>query len=79
MRNRAFQEDGVKFYQEIEELRRMCCAEAERARQLRIDELSTREEDNKSTVKISVWFKFRNFKTRSIRPAMRENSMILKQ
>ena len=50
MRNRAFQEDRVKFYQEIEELRRICCTEAERARQLRIDELCRQERESKSTV-----------------------------
>ena len=35
---------------EIEELRRICCTEAERARQLRCDELSTQKEENNSTV-----------------------------
>ena len=34
----------------IEELRRICCTEAERARQLRIDELSMEKEESKSTV-----------------------------
>ena len=36
--------------QEIEELRRICCTEAERARQLRSYELSTQKEESKSTV-----------------------------
>ena len=39
MRNRAFQEDRARGCQEIQELRRICCAEAERARQLKNDEL----------------------------------------
>ena len=50
MRNRAFQEDRAKSYQAIEELIRICCAEAERARQLGIGELSAQEEEGKSTV-----------------------------
>ena len=47
IRNRAFQEDRTRICQQIEELRTICCTEAERARQLRIDELSTQEEENK--------------------------------
>ena len=39
MRERALQEDRVKSYQEIQDLKRICCTEAEKARQLRIDEL----------------------------------------
>ena len=35
MRNRAFQEDHERNCQEIEELRRICCTEAERARSTR--------------------------------------------
>ena len=50
MRERALQEDRVKSYQEIEDLKRICCTEAERARHLRIDELSTQEEESKATV-----------------------------
>ena len=57
MRNRAFQEDRARNCQEIEELRRICCTEAERARQLRSDELSTQKEEGKSTV--SLWFRSR--------------------
>ena len=45
-----FKKIECNIYQEIEELRRICCTEAERARQLRIDELSTQEEESKSTV-----------------------------
>ena len=40
----------AKSYQAIEELIRICCAEAERARQLGIGELSAQEEEGKSTV-----------------------------
>ena len=50
MKSRAFQEDRARSCQEIEELRRICCTEAERARQLRIDEISAQEEGSKSTV-----------------------------
>ena len=50
MKNRAFQENRARSCQEIEELQRICCAEADRARQLRINELSTKKEERKSTV-----------------------------
>ena len=43
MRNRAFQEDQARHCQDIEESRRICCAEADRARQLELDELNERE------------------------------------
>ena len=39
MREGDPQEDRLKSYQELQDLKRICCAEAERARQLRIDEL----------------------------------------
>ena len=41
MRNRAFQEDRASDCQEIVQLRRICFAEDDRARQLKYDELST--------------------------------------
>ena len=50
MGNRIFQEDHAKDCQEIEELRRICCEEAEQARQIRIDELSLQQERNPSNV-----------------------------
>ena len=50
VRNRACQEDRAKDYQEIEDIRRICCAEADRARQLRIDEHSMQQTENPSTV-----------------------------
>ena len=40
LRNSAFQEDRARDCQEIEELRRLCCVEADRSRQLKLDELS---------------------------------------
>ena len=48
MRNRVFQEDRVKSYQERQALKRI--TEAESARQLRIYELSTQEVESKCTV-----------------------------
>ena len=39
-REGVLQEDRVRCLQEIEELKKLCCAEAERAKQLRIHELS---------------------------------------
>ena len=50
LRNRLFQEDHARDCQESEELRRICCEEANRARQARIDELSTHQERNPTTV-----------------------------
>ena len=42
--NRIYQEHHARDCQEIEELRRTCCEQADRVRQLRIDELSTQQE-----------------------------------
>ena len=50
MRNRVFQEGRAKDCQEIETLRRICCEETDRARQLRIDDLSLQQERNPSAV-----------------------------
>ena len=45
-RERVLQEGRVRSLLEIEELKKMCCTEAERAKQLRIDELSIQEKEN---------------------------------
>ena len=50
MRSRLFQESFARDCQEIEELRRICCEETDRARQLRTDELSMQQERNPTTV-----------------------------
>ena len=50
-RNKAFQKDRARNCQDIEEVRRIFCTVAERARQLKSDELSTQKEAGKSTVK----------------------------
>ena len=50
MRRRALQEYRARSYQVIEELRKICCTEAERATQLKNDELSAREDERRSTV-----------------------------
>ena len=44
MRNRAFQDDLIG------ELRRICCADTDRARHLKHDEFSTQKEENLSTM-----------------------------
>ena len=44
MRDRALQEDRVISEEETQELKRICCTEAERARQIRFDELSSQED-----------------------------------
>ena len=50
MRNKAFQEDRPRNCQDIEELRRICCAEDERFRLLKYDELSMQQREDASTV-----------------------------
>ena len=46
----VFQENRVKDCQAMEELRRICCEERDRARQVRIDAVSMQQEENPSTV-----------------------------
>ena len=50
MSDQAQREKSWLCGQEIEELRRICCTEAEKARQWRSDELSTQKEESESTV-----------------------------
>ena len=50
MRNKFVQQDRARDGQRINELRGICCAEADRARQLSYDELSTQQEENPFTV-----------------------------
>ena len=50
MRSRLFHENHARDCQEIEELRSICCEEADRARQARSDELSMQQERNPTTV-----------------------------
>ena len=50
MRSRLLNESRARGCQEIEELRRICCEATDRARQLRIDELSLQQERNPTTV-----------------------------
>ena len=50
LRNRLFQENHARKCQEIEDLRRICCEETDRAKQARIDELSLHQERNPAIV-----------------------------
>ena len=50
MRNRLFQKSRARDCQEIEELWRICCEETDRARQWKIEEFSTQQERNPSSV-----------------------------
>ena len=50
MKNRLLRENQVKDLQEMEELRRICYEETDRARQARIDELSWQQERNPTTL-----------------------------
>ena len=49
-KERLLQEDRMRSLQEKQELKKMCCIEAEKAKQLRRDELSIQEKESKSTV-----------------------------
>ena len=49
LRNRLCQEDHARDCQEIEELRKICCEEAVRARQARSDELFMQQKSNPTT------------------------------
>ena len=51
MRHRLFQESRARNCQTSQELRRFCCEETDRARQLTIDQLSLQQERNPSTVR----------------------------
>ena len=50
MRNKLFQESRTKDCQDIEELRRRCCEESDRARQAKKDELSMMQQRDPQTV-----------------------------
>ena len=50
MKSNLYQENHARNCQEIEELRRICCKQAERVSQLRIDDISMQKEENPSTV-----------------------------
>ena len=50
MRNRLVQEDHARDCQEIEEWRRICCEEADQAREARIEELFKQQQRNPTTV-----------------------------
>ena len=50
MRNRLFQESQARDCHYIEEVRRICCEETDRARQLSSDELCMQQERNPTTV-----------------------------
>ena len=52
MRNKLFQESRTRNCQEIEELRRICCEETDRARQIRIDEWSMQQDRIPTTVSL---------------------------
>ena len=49
-RHKLFQESRTKDSQEIEELRRRCCEESDRARQAKLDELSMMQQRDPQTV-----------------------------
>ena len=50
MRNKLFREDHARDRQEIEELRRICCEETDRARQARIDEMFVHQKRDRASV-----------------------------
>ena len=79
LRNRLFQEDHARDCHEIEESRRICCEETDRARQARIDELSMHQEEsyvcesiNDSDAKITQQSKLLVRRERILRSPIRE-------
>ena len=78
MRNRLFNESRTRSCQEVEELRRICCEDTDRARQARIDELSIHQEKcyNCESAPDS---KVRIYRTMYILCQMQENFTILGQ
>ena len=50
MRNTLFRENQATDCQEIDTLRRICCEETDRARRVRIDDLSMQQKMNPTTV-----------------------------
>ena len=48
------QEDRMRNLQDIEELKKLCCTEAERAKQLRIDELSIQKKSLSSVNQLTA-------------------------
>ena len=78
MRNKLFQESRTKDCQEIEELRRRCCEESDRARQAKLDELSMMQQRDPQTVsQLLAQMRESQDKVNSLSDA-RENFMILK-
>ena len=49
-KNRMYQENHARDCEEKQELRRICCEQSDRVRQLRIDELSAQKKENPSTM-----------------------------
>ena len=58
-RNVVVREDRAKDCQAIEELRRICCEETDKARQLKIDEPSMQQRERILLPCISFWLRFR--------------------
>ena len=54
----------MRNLQEIGEQKKLCCTDAESAKQLRIDELSRQEKESQSVVDQFTVRKFRNCKTK---------------
>ena len=63
MRSKLFQEHHARDCQEFEESRKFCCEQAERVRQLEIDELSMQKKEDPSTVN-QFLSQFRNYRKR---------------
>ena len=76
LRSRVFSGRSRKGLPRIEELRRICSAEADRARQMKYDELSTQKWILLQW--ISLWFRFRNCTTSWILWLTENNLVILK-
>ena len=77
-RERVLPEDRMRSFQEEEELRKMCCREAEIAKQLRWDELSIQERESQSGVnQLTVQIQDSQDKVKSLN--VFRSSMVLKR
>ena len=76
--NRLFQENHARDCQEIEDLRSICCGEANRARQARSDELSMQQERNLTTVS-QMMAQIRELQNKVNPCPMQDNFTILNQ
>ena len=78
LRKRLFRENQAKDCQEIEELKRICCKETDRARKASVDELSLHQERNPTAVS-QLLTQIQDLQSKVIPLQTQESFPILKQ